>query len=117
MMDEEQHDPEGNVIGESVAWQPGPGGDIEDGIGVINDMLDYDESEPVSAMNSPKFFISSECEQSIYAYAEYTGLDGLKGALKDVIDPDRYLFKRGIYFVDEQTLQATGGFVSTNFNL
>jgi len=110
MMDEEQQDSEGNVVGESIVWHAGPGGDIEDGITVINDMLDYDESSPVSAMNHPKFFISSECEQSIYAYAEYTGLDGLKGALKDVIDPDRYLFKRGIFYIDENNMQATGGF-------
>ena len=98
------------LLGESIVWHAGPGGGIEDGITVINDMLDYDESAPVSAMNHPKFFISSECEQSIYAYAEYTGLDGLKGALKDVIDPDRYLFKRGIYYIDENNMQATGGF-------
>ena len=109
-MDEEQLDNEGNVIGESMTWYAGPGGDIEDGITVINDMLDFDETSPVNAMNSPNFFISNKCEQSIYAYAEYTGLDGLKGALKDVVDPDRYLFKRGIYYVDEQNMKATGGF-------
>tara|TARA_R110002020_G_scaffold13482_5_gene48621 strand:+ start:882 stop:2540 length:1659 start_codon:yes stop_codon:yes gene_type:complete len=112
MMDEEQQDAEGNVVGESVIWHAGPGGDIEDGITVINDMFDYDATSEVSAMNHPKFFISSDCEQSIYAYSEYTGLDGLKGALKDCIDPDRYLFKRGIYYVDENTMQATGGFTA-----
>jgi hypothetical protein len=114
MMDEEQHDNEGEVIGESMIWYAGPGGDIEDGITVINDMFDYDETNPISAMNSPKYFISSDCEQSIYAYAEYTGLDGLKGALKDVVDPDRYLFKRGCEYVDENRLQATGGLVAPN---
>ena len=87
---------------------------MEDGIMVLNDMLDYDDSQPVSAMNHPKFFISSECEQSIYAYAEYTGMDGQKGALKDVVDPDRYLFKRGIEYVDNQTFATSGGFSPAN---
>lgn len=109
MMEEEQYNQEDELVGPSYIWHAGPGGDVEDGIMVINDMLDYDDSQPVSAMNHPKYFISSECEQSIYAYAEYTGLDGQKGALKDVIDPDRYLFKRGIYYIDEHNMQATGG--------
>ena len=109
MMEEEQRDAEGNVIGPSYIWYAGPGGDIEEGIGVLNDMLDYDDSQPVNAMNHPRYYISSDCEQSIYAYAEYTGLDGQKGALKDVVDPDRYLFKRGVFFVDPEMMAASGG--------
>ncbi len=109
MMEEEQTDMEGNVVGPTYIWYAGPGGDIEDGITVINDLFDYDDTQPVSAMNSPRFFVSSDCDQSIYAYSEYTGQDGLRGALKDVVDPDRYLFKRGILYVDDQVMQATGG--------
>jgi len=29
-----------------------------------------------------------------------------------VVDPDRYLFKRGIEYVDEQSMTATGGFTA-----
>ena len=100
---------DGEVVGPAYIWYAGPGGDIEDGITVINDMFDFDDTQPVNAMNSPRFFISSACEQSIYAYSEYTGLDGLRGALKDVVDPDRYLFKRGVFYVDDHVMQATGG--------
>ena len=116
MMEEEQLDPNGDVAGPSYIWYAGPGGDIEDGIHVINNLFDYDETQPVSAMNSPKYFISSDCEQSIYAYSEYTGLDGLKGALKDVVDPDRYLFKREIMYVDDQAMIATGGFEPAGYS-
>jgi hypothetical protein len=109
MLEQDDHDEEGNEIVPGMVFFPAPGGQIEDGIQGINDMLDYDESKPVSMMNCPRYYISEACEQSIYAYAEYTGLDGLKGALKDVIDPDRYMFKDGIYHFDPVAFAATGG--------
>jgi hypothetical protein len=60
-------------------------------------------------MNAPRYYVSSVCEQSIFAYHEYTGKDGLKGAMKDVIDPDRYFLKSGPVFYDDKAPAFTGG--------
>ena len=109
MLEQDDFDEEGNMVAPGMVFFPAPGGQIEDGIQVINDMLDYDEGASVSMMNAPRYYISETCEQSIYAYAEYTGMDGLKGALKDVIDPDRYMFKDGIHHFDPVAFAATGG--------
>ena len=46
------------------------------------------------------------CEQSIQAYKEFTGMDGEKGALKDVVDPDWYLVKYGPMHVGEDLLRV-----------
>lgn len=66
------------------------GKDIEEGLDLINNLLDYDTAQPVSALNEPRLFVSSECENSIYALQEWTGLDGRHGASKDPIDLIRY---------------------------
>ena len=109
LLEDEQRDKDGNVTGPSLVFIPAPGGQIEEGLQLINDYLDYDNDKPVTALNSPRFFISENCEQTIYAMQEYTGRDGLKGALKDVVDCDRYLFKAGVMSLDGNLLDATGG--------
>ena len=109
LLEDEQKDKDGNVVGPSLLFIPAPGGQIDEGLQLINDYLDFDNDKPVTALNSPKYFISENCEQTIYAMQEYTGRDGLKGALKDVVDCDRYLFKAGVMSLDGNFLEATGG--------
>lgn len=109
LLEDEQRDKHGNVTGPSLVFIPAPGGHIDEGLQLINDYLDYDETSPLTSMNCPRYYISEECEQTIYAMQEYTGRDGLKGALKDVVDCDRYLFKAGVLSLDGDLLSATGG--------
>jgi phage terminase large subunit-like protein len=109
LMEDEQRDRQGRVIGPSMVWRPGPAGAIRDGIQLLNDRLDYDTREPLTIANCPRWYVTEDCLQSIYAYREYTGLGGEKGAMKDVVDPDRYFAKSGAGYVDEQLAMVIGG--------
>jgi len=84
----------------------GPAGSLADNnpqsaVHLINDRLSYDEKEPISYTNRPRFFIAEECFNSIFALSVWTGDDGQKGACKDFIDLIRYFFA--------QDLHDTGG--------
>lgn len=76
---------------------PTPGDDIDEGVQLITDALDYDESRPVGFLNQPRLLISAECVNTIYALQTWTGMtrEGrrcLDGATKDPIDLLRYFF-------------------------
>lgn len=58
---------------------------------LINNLLDYDATQPVSALNSPRLFVSEDCAEIIFALQNWTGIDGKKGACKDFIDLVKYL--------------------------
>ena len=57
--------------------------------------------------NEPRLFISSECVNSIYALKEWTGADGRKGALKDVIDVLRYAVLADLIYAEGDILRPT----------
>jgi phage terminase large subunit-like protein len=99
----EQIDSKGRVVGPSMDVVPGSGARIDDGIQLINDRMHYDESSPVTIMNAPAWYVTSNCLQSIHAYREYTGAGGEEGALKDIIDPDRYFLKSDPCYIDAET--------------
>jgi hypothetical protein len=78
-------------------FSPTPGNDIEEGVELIIDALDYDTEKEVGYFNQPKLLISSECVNTIYSLATWTGMtrEGrrcLDGATKDPIDNLRYFF-------------------------
>jgi hypothetical protein len=103
MLREEQTDDRGTVVGPSFDVVPSSGARIDDGIQLINDRMDYDHGAPVNMMNAPGFYVLDSCLQSLHAYREYTGQGGEEGALKDVIDPDRYFLKMDPFFQDDDT--------------
>ncbi len=70
---------------------PAPGVDIDNGLQLINNLLSWDEAKPKDSLNSPKFFISDRCQNTIYALSEYTNKGGRFEATKDPIDCLRYL--------------------------
>lgn len=70
---------------------PASGVSIEQGVAIINDLLYWNSSEPLSKINQPRLYVSEECKNLIFALKEWTGLDGDKGACKDPIDCLRYL--------------------------
>lgn len=70
---------------------PASGRDISEGIDLINNLLDYKEDQKIGPMNAPRFYISSECLNTIFALQNWTGEDGLHGACKDPVDVLRYL--------------------------
>ncbi len=95
-----------------MEFLPTSGKDIGDGVELIKNALDYDEeveigkySPALARQNVPLLMVADNCPNVIYALSEYTGLDGLHGAMKDVVDVVRYAV------TDE--LEYLGGDVNT----
>jgi len=97
-----------------------PGADITDGVNAINSALDYEldpsspegfaaAGEPIF-INPAHFFISEECENSIYAFENWmNSTDGQNGACKDPIDLARYFFTSECEDIGPQDYQPRGG--------
>jgi len=87
-------------------FDKGSGRPIEEGVGMINDLLYWDKEEPGDA---PKLMISSECKSLIYSLREWTGADKDKGASKDPVDCLRYLVQEDQLLVNERQLEVKRG--------
>jgi uncharacterized protein YuzB (UPF0349 family) len=109
LMEEEQFDRDGNLVGPSMVWLPAGGGRVLEGLEMVTDLLDYEPDEDVSVLNCPRLYVCEDCEQLVYALKEYTGVDGEKGALKDVIDPLRYFAKQDLDYVEPGQFTSRGG--------
>ena len=106
----------GTSLIELIAEEPNPlyfvqaaGIKQEQGISIINDLLSYDNSQPLSPVNQPKLYISDDCQNLIYCMKEWTGLDKDAGACKDPIDCLRYLAVMSPSHVNENTYKPAGG--------
>ena len=93
-----------NEIGMELG--PASGKDIDEGVQMINDALDYDDevkmgeySPALARINRPLLLISEECPNLIYSLQEWTNKDGQKGACKDPIDCLRYGFEHDLQYV------------------
>lgn len=58
---------------------------------LINDLLSYDEKQPLSSLNQPRLYVAESCKNLIFALQNWTGLDGKHGACKDFVDLVKYL--------------------------
>jgi phage terminase large subunit-like protein len=92
------------------------GKEIEEGTGLINDMLDYDTqvergkySATLARANEPKLFISRECPNVIYSLREWTGKDKQHGACKDPVDVLRYAALAELQYLGDAAYAWTGG--------
>lgn len=109
LMAQDQVDRAGDVVGASMAFSPAPAGRVEEGVMLINDLLEYDPEVAVSALNCPRLFVAEWCRNTIYALRTWTGADGEKGATKDPVDCLRYLAKCQIEYVDQARLRGVAG--------
>ena len=82
-----------------------PGDSINEGVELLKDLLAYDRTKPISALNQPRLFISRRCKNTIFAFMTYTGQDGKHGAVKDAVDCARYLVLAGAGYADSAALQ------------
>jgi hypothetical protein len=114
---EEHEDRDGVLIGPPLYFRPAPGlpervgidGDREGEQG-INDLLDYDEEQPITPfVNEPALYISDACGNLIWALKNYTGNDGAKAACKDPIDCTRYMATAKLEHLTEEDFEPTGG--------
>jgi len=82
---------------------------IEQGIALINEVLDYDPDQPLSVVNEPKLYVSSDCGNLIECMKEATPAGGEKNAYKDFVDCLRYLMLFRPEYVTDTSFAAKGG--------
>lgn len=58
---------------------------------LINDLLSWDETKPLSSLNQPRLLVAASCKNMIFALQNWTGQDGKHGACKDFVDLVKYL--------------------------
>lgn len=86
------------------------GSEIGEGIGRVNDMLDWNRQAPlVLGQNAPALFVSDRCLQVIWAMSNWTGKDGQKGASKDFADLVRYMAQAELMHLDPALLEGKWG--------
>lgn len=74
-----------------INFVPAPTDPINEGISLINSLLDYTDAPNPEDRKEPELYISSECLNTIFALKIWTGRDGAHGATKDPIDCLRYM--------------------------
>jgi hypothetical protein len=79
---------------------PAPGVEIENGLQLLQNLLAYDDSKPISALNAPKFYVSDRCANLIYSLENYAKVS-LKENTKDPIDCLRYIAVSNPEFYEE----------------
>ena len=92
-----------------MEFEAASGVQIDQGISLINEALDYNVNEPLSVVNEPKLYISKECGNLIDCMKEATPAGGEKNAYKDFIDCLRYLMLFRPEHVTDTSFAAVGG--------
>jgi hypothetical protein len=98
---EPQFGPEGKVMAPAMELIPASGVNEDEGLGVVNELLDWNQEEPLMPiLNAPKLFVSEDCQQVIWMFENYTGRGGPKGAAKDFADLVRYMALAKLFHVE-----------------
>lgn len=90
-------------------FEPTPGVKLEEGITLINSLLDYDTTRDIDATNCPQLYVSEECENTIFALQTWGNHDGTKSATKDPVDCLRYLCLVEPTYLDVHAPQLSQG--------
>lgn len=109
-LQEIQRNPKGEIIGPSMTFWPAAGIDIIDGVNQINSLLYFDKNEElIPLMNAPRIYVAESCKNLIWAFQNWTGKDGEKGASKDFIDLVRYLVTADLRHIEPGGVIKTRG--------
>lgn len=96
----------------AMTWEAAPASAVH-GAGSALDMIvtamDYDEEQPVTPLNCPKWYVLDTCEHSILAYQEFSNAGTDKNALKDIVDCDRYFEKAECDYKSPGSMKVKGG--------
>ncbi|MCE5211245.1 MAG: terminase family protein [Deltaproteobacteria bacterium] len=103
----QEHQGRDGVVYPEMEWTPGPTSLIDESILMINDWMSYNDNEPVSLQNCPRFYVVDDMLQSDLCYREWNGDQTC--ALKDIVDPDRYFLKTAPEFIRPESYMARGG--------
>lgn len=99
--EESQVDRETGATLPPMHFTPASGVHIEDGLSQINGLLYWNNEKPMCAVtNSPRLFVSANCQQVIWAMLNYTGRGGEKAGCKDYIDLMRYMAQADLVYLD-----------------
>lgn len=108
LMETPVFDAQGRELVPSMTWDEAPDTGIQEGIGLLSDAMDYDTERPIDVTNCPKWYTVDDLVHTDLAYREYTGMGSSKDALKDIIDPDRYMIKSGSGYIEQTLLRPRG---------
>ena len=78
------------MSGLDMHFEPSSGVNIDEGITLINDLLDFNPEEELGPTNAPRLFVHESCKNLAFALGTWTGADGKRGASKDFVDVMRY---------------------------
>ena len=91
-------------------FEPSVGVRIEEGITMVNDLLDYDQTQKTDCLNTPRLFVHEDCKNLRFALSTWTGHDGKHGASKDFTDVLRYFcLSAPTHFEEGSGVIASGG--------
>lgn len=78
------------------------------GVARINELLDWDDTNPLSEDNRPKIYISDRCENLIQSMSEYTGVSKAE-QWKDFVDALRYVVVSSPGYIGGGSVETFGG--------
>jgi hypothetical protein len=113
---DEQKDSTGQVTGPSIDLTPASGvgrragSDENEGLTLVNELLDWNQEEPLMAvLNQPHLYVCEDCQQVRWMFENFTGRGGEKGACKDPADLARYLALAKLEYVPEGGRKGQAG--------
>jgi len=92
-----------------VSFMPAPLDPIDEGVSLINSMLDYEDSDDEEVARAPLLYISQACQNVIFALKIWCGKDAGHGATKDPIDCLRYMAVGRLVNFDANNLTLVEG--------
>jgi hypothetical protein len=91
-------------------FSPAPKEHIDEGVSLINNLLDFERGEDDKILEAPKLYLSEACGNTVFALKLWTGRDHRMGACKDPIDCLRFMATaRLVGFSDADLMVYAGG--------
>lgn len=110
---EAQTSADGSIDGPAMPVIPAYSGrDVDEGLRAVNDILDFNEEQPVvPRLNEPKLRISEDAEQVDWVLTNYTGEGGESDGGKDPADLLRYIaLTEDVQYVPESAHKVRRGY-------
>jgi hypothetical protein len=91
-------------------FAPAPKEHIDEGVSLINDLLDFEREETNNELKvKPKLYFSEKCVNTIFAMKVWTGKDQRMGACKDPVDCLRFMSTARLSAFSDSDLNVYAG--------
>jgi hypothetical protein len=97
-----------DLADEDIIIYPAEGLDVDQGIQAINNLLAWNQNEPMSRTNCPRLMFSSDCQNTISCLQEWRHDGDAKHPAKDFCDCLRYFAVGAHRFISDDDWMATG---------